>query len=543
MSDSWGSAARALREVFGFAGFRPGQEAAIRAILEGHDALVVMPTGGGKSLCFQLPALVRDGLTVVVSPLIALMKDQVDALVARGVKAAAINSTLSETEMSARLDAMAAGEYRLVYIAPERFRSDRFVRALSRVRVALFALDEAHCISQWGHDFRPDYLRIRDGLAPLGSPQVVALTATATPDVRADIVAQLGLGAGGRAAPRVFVSGFARPNLRLGVRRVGGREDKLAFILDAIARHGAGIVYCATRRNVESVAGDLGGGVIAYHGGMDDKERRAAQERFAGAERPVVVATNAFGMGIDRPDLRFVIHHDIPGSLEAYYQEAGRAGRDGAPAVCDLLHNPADLRTQEFFLDGANPTPDTIRATYALLAARCARGAADVAPRDLAARMPDKTSDMAVATAIVLLERAGTIRRLYDGGGFRPDIEVIRPVVPASNLRIDFVALAGKRRRDEQRLARMAAYAAPGRCRHRFILDYFGDTSAGRDCSACDTCGASGISKTATAAARPRMVTLPMRRAATASPAAATVASPARMRVPCSLFSASKREA
>ncbi len=488
MSELWQRAERAMRETFGFSRFLPGQEAAIRAILEGHDALVVMPTGGGKSMCFQLPALVRDGLTVVVSPLIALMKDQVDALVARGVKAAAINSTLSEAEMSARLAAMARGDYRLVYIAPERFRSDRFIRALAPVRIGLFALDEAHCISQWGHDFRPDYLRIRDALATIGRPQVVALTATATTDVRGDISAQLGLGAGGRAAPRVFVSGFARPNLRLGVRRVGGRDDKMAFIADAITRLGAGIVYCATRKNVERVAGELGADVIAYHGGMSDADRKAAQERFAKAAKPVVVATNAFGMGIDRPDIRFVIHHDIPGSLEAYYQEAGRAGRDGAPAFCDLMFNYADVRTQEFFLDGANPSPDTIRGTYAIIAAKCARSPAELASKDIAARMPDKVNDMAVSTAVVILERAGVIRRSYEADSRTATFDVTRPAVMAKDLPIDFAALARKRQRDEQRLARMVAYTGPARCRHRFILDYFGDTTSDPACTACDTC-------------------------------------------------------
>lgn len=488
MSDMWQRAERALGETFGFSGFLPGQEAAIRAVLEGRDALVVMPTGGGKSMCYQLPALVRDGLTVVVSPLIALMKDQVDALVGRGVRATAINSTLAEAEMSERLAAMGRGEYRLVYIAPERFRSERFVRALAPIRIGLFALDEAHCISQWGHDFRPDYLRIKEALASCGRPQVVALTATATPDVRDDITAQLGLGTGGRAPPRVLVSGFARPNLTLGVRRVGGREDKLAFVGDAVERLGAGIVYCATRKNVDRVAGDLGADTIAYHGGMSDGDRKAAQERFTKAAKPVVVATNAFGMGIDRPDLRFVIHHDIPGSLEAYYQEAGRAGRDGAPAFCDLLFNYADVRTQEFFLDGANPSPDAIRGVYAVIAAKCAHAPAELTAKDIAARLPAKVNDMAVSTAVVILERAGAIRRTYAQDGRVAAFDVTHPVALAKDLPLDFAALLRKRRRDELRLARMVAYAGPGRCRHRFIIEYFGDTTSDPSCSACDTC-------------------------------------------------------
>lgn len=480
-----------LRQRFGYAGFLPGQEEALSAILAGQDALVVMPTGGGKSLCFQLPALVLQGLTLVVSPLIALMKDQVDALSAKGVPAVAINSSLGDRELEERIRGMAEGRYRLVYIAPERFRSEKFVRILAPLSVSLFALDEAHCISQWGHDFRPDYLRMKGILAELGQPPVVALTATATPDVRRDILAQLGLGSGTRSAPAVFVSGFARRNLHLAVLRVGGREDKLSRIRRAIEHLRSGIVYCATRKNVERVTQDLGEldlGPIPYHAGMDDKARREAQEAFMSAEHPVVIATNAFGMGIDRPDLRFVVHHDLPGSLEAYYQEAGRAGRDGQPARCELLFNYSDVRTQEFFIDSANPAPATVCDVYAAIAAACARGPVELTAAGIAHQLPARTCDLAVSTAVVVLERAGVISRAYASDSRTALFSLCGPPVPPRQLPVDFAALREKRRRDERRLANMLRYAETPGCRHRCILDYFGDTSPHTGCTACDNC-------------------------------------------------------
>ena len=341
----------ALKTYFNFKTFREGQEAIIQAVLRGEDTLAVLPTGGGKSLCFQLPALLRPGLTLVISPLIALMKDQVDALSKNGIPATFINSSLGWSEMHRRLVDM--GRHRLVYVAPERFKSKWFLSALRRTGVSLFVVDEAHCVSMWGHDFRPDYLQLKDALDLLGRPQVMACTATATPEVRQDITRQLGL-----SNPTVIVRGFARENLTLAVRRTGTHAEKLARALEILRDHPTGIVYCATRANVDKVTVKLkceGISCIAYHGGMDDEERQRAQELFMRGEVPVAVATNAFGMGIDRPDLSTIIHWDVPGSVEAYYQEAGRAGRDGQPARCELLFNHADVRTQEFFIQESDP--------------------------------------------------------------------------------------------------------------------------------------------------------------------------------------------
>ena len=353
----------ALERHFGYQSFRAGQEALVGAVLEGRDVLAVMPTGSGKSLGFQLPALMLPGTTLVVSPLISLMKDQVDELGRRGIRAAAVHSMLTP---DARADAMRdarSGRLRLLYVAPERFASDYFVQALQEVPVARFVVDEAHCVSEWGHDFRPDYRRLREAAAACrrgdgrkGRPPLAAFTATATPEVRDDIVELLGL-----ARPHVIVAGFDRPNIHLRVMPVAGENEKHRVLAGLVGPHRA-LVYASTRKKAEAAAAtlqDAGIEAAAYHAGLGDEERTRVQEAFASGALRVVCATNAFGMGIDRPDVDAVIHVDITGSVEAYYQEIGRAGRDGRDATATLLWNYADVKTREFLIDrGRDEQPD-----------------------------------------------------------------------------------------------------------------------------------------------------------------------------------------
>ncbi|HEX7173997.1 MAG TPA: RecQ family ATP-dependent DNA helicase [Pyrinomonadaceae bacterium] len=403
------AALTALREHFGFEGFREGQREVIESILEGHDTVVVMPTGGGKSLCFQLPAMMREGATLVVSPLIALMKDQVDALHARGLPATFINSSIDFEEQRARITGMREGRFKLVYVAPERFRSQHFVETLLRAGVSLFAIDEAHCISQWGHDFRPDYLRLKSFLEQIGRPQTVALTATATPYVRADIIEQLSL-----RDPRAFVSGFDRPNLSIGVVHTQKERDKTARVkaLANAYEGGSGIVYSSTRKSVEQVAQRMKEArlsVVAYHAGMADDERVRAQDDFMSGRVQMIVATNAFGMGIDKPDIRFVAHHHLPGSIEAYYQEIGRAGRDGLNSTCMLLFNYADKRTQDYFIEGSYPPPEVIAKVYEALVGTGQRRI-ELSTREIAARAGVR-NEMAVQSSLVVLEKAGHVER------------------------------------------------------------------------------------------------------------------------------------
>jgi ATP-dependent DNA helicase RecQ len=344
-----------LRTHFGHREFRQGQEEIVAAVLGGRDVLAVMPTGSGKSLGYQLPAVMLPGTTLVVSPLISLMKDQVDELNRRGIGSASLHSMLSADNRREVLSAARAGALRLLYVAPERFASDQFLRLLGELDVARFVVDEAHCVSAWGHDFRPDYRRLRAAAALCRTidraskrPPIAAFTATATPEVRADIVALLGL-----EEPQVLVAGFDRPNIYLRVERAESDDDKNG-LLPGLVRGRRALVYAATRKTAESAAKLLqGSGVQAavYHAGLEDGERMRVQDRFAAGSLPVVCATNAFGMGIDRPDVDAVVHYAIPGSVEAYYQEIGRAGRDGRAATATLLWDRGDVVIRRFLID------------------------------------------------------------------------------------------------------------------------------------------------------------------------------------------------
>lgn len=484
-----------LHERFGYDDFRPGQQAVIEALGEGKNVLAVMPTGSGKSLCYQLPALLQEGCALVISPLIALMKDQVDALQQQGIAATFINSSLPPREQMERLRACRTGKYKLLYVAPERFRSPRFTEVIAQTQVSLFAVDEAHCISTWGHDFRPDYLRLQQAVAALNTPQVLALTATATVEVQQDIVQQLGCNDMQR-----FVSGFDRPNLVYQVRAVHGQAAKYTTLGDILntQQDGSAIIYATTRRAVEEIASflqDRGIEALRYHAGLSDAERQRTQEAFMVQARGLIVATNAFGMGVDKPDVRCVVHFNLPRSMEAYYQEAGRAGRDGQAAQCVLLFSYSDVRIQEFLLEQSYPTPELLEDVFRrLVALSQQRSEVPLA----ALRSPSRRSnnEMQLAACVKLLENAGYVERLTAYEGFNDfsygeSMTLVRltPEAGASpQLRLDWPTLQRREQHERQKLRRMIGYANAQQCRRQKILGYFGERWEQPSCASCDNC-------------------------------------------------------
>lgn len=403
-----------LVRSFGYPAFRAGQEIAVESILSGRDTLVILPTGGGKSLCYQVPALLLPGLTVVVSPLISLMKDQVDALEAKGIPAAFINSTLTGGQVSDRIARAVRGDIKMLYMAPERFDAGNTAEQLRRGGVSLLAIDEAHCISQWGHDFRPSYLRMRDVRGALGDPPTIALTATATPTVRRDIARQLGL-----RDPKVVITGFDRTNLSYSVLPARNDAAKDSLLVQVLSdRPGLTVVYAATRKSVERIAGMLereGISAAAYHAGLDDARRHEVQESFMTERVRVIVATNAFGMGIDKANVRTVVHHSMPGTLEAYYQEAGRAGRDGLPSEAILLHAFQDRFTHEYFIKGSYPEREIVTRVYGALQRLADRGGTVSLPfEEIAGSVPGKSNARDVESAIRVLEQANATARAHE---------------------------------------------------------------------------------------------------------------------------------
>jgi len=469
-----------LKDKFGFADFRPAQKQIVDLVMSGRNVLGVMPTGSGKSLCFQLPGLALPGLTLVISPLIALMKDQVDRLEELGIAASVINSTVPRHIQHDRLDAAKNGTLKILYVAPERFQNEDFRAALKQIRVSLFAVDEAHCVSMWGHDFRPDYLRLRKVITEVGKPPVIALTATATPAVREDIIKQLGI----EGAVEI-VSGFDRSNLYLEVRETSTVAEKVRAIASLCKDAKTGIVYAGTRRNVEDIHRSLkrnGIDAVAYHAGLSIAERKAVQDRFMSRDAGIIVATNAFGMGIDRSDVRFVVHADIPDSVEAYYQEIGRAGRDGKPAHILLLFNYADKWIPELFIDASHPPADFLKQTFGkLLSAGEPLVIGDLWKR-VTARM-----DQRFHAAVTLLHRAGYVERVHSASG--SGVRILR-AKDRELADFNFDELERRREFEFRKLGVMLQYASRFKkhCYRSFILRYFGEWNNVRDCGNCSRC-------------------------------------------------------
>jgi ATP-dependent DNA helicase RecQ len=476
---------RTARDILGFEALRPGQREAIESVLAGRDTLALLSTGSGKSAIYQIAGLLTDGGTLVVSPLIALQRDQVEALRERALGAAQLNSSIPEAQREEALAELAEDALEFLFLAPEQLANADVLDELATARPSLVVVDEAHCISEWGHDFRPDYLRLGAAIETLGHPPVLALTATAAPPVRDEIVERLGLG-----DPEIVVRGFDRPNLDLAVDRYHDERHKDEALLDAVAAADKpGIVYAATRKRTEELAAalaDRGVEACAYHAGLKKSEREAAQERFMDSALDAIVATTAFGMGVNKPDVRFVFHAEVPESVDSYYQEVGRAGRDGEPARAVLFYRPEDLGLRRFFAGSGHVGADELSEVAEVVGA----AAEAVDPTELQERTD--LSQSKLASIVSRLEDAGAVEVLPTGEvAARPDAppldDAVREALEEEEDRREFA---------RSRLEMMRAFAETDGCRREFVLSYFGEPFHDVPCGHCDNCRAGKVTAT-----------------------------------------------